>query len=783
MDRWRIFIRKVKLFAAKGPKYHYTYGRWRLNRCLGLGLSKMATWDDRSFFKHLDLDQPGLAAVRAATREANDEQAKVAIRTYFLDRRSPRFFFDEDDLASTLARIPQVQKQFTIEAANDVCNRRFSFRQSEPFTFEKRIDWAYQPRDNVDWMWDLNRHVFFETLGRAYRYTGDERYAAAFSTLLMDWLSQNPVKSAGPNWSSVFEVGFRINTWIWAFHMFRSAAIFDPDLCVTLLKGLCIHGHYLDAMVELHAQNNHLLLEAKSLALLGLLFPEFKRAQRWRRRGLDIVYQQVRDQVCSDGVHGERTTLYHRVIAGELLELLVLMAHNALLVPSDILQTVERMVEFECWVTKPDGTVPLLSDSALEDTYLRVSARRGGPLFFHRPDLNSPEFPPGEAEIWRLGAGRMIASSDMSERPAQLHSRAFPEGGYVVMRQGHTAEAPYLVFDCGPFGYKPVPSHGHADALSLELYAHQQTLLVDPGVYSTHLGTDWRNYFRGTRAHNTVVVDGLDQSELLEVWRVDRQAQTTLHSWITSPHFDFVDASHDGYERLRDPITHRRQIFFAKPDYWIVIDGLSGQGEHCFDWYYHFMPDVDVDLHQPSYEVRARGSQAALAVIPLSTDHALQAEIMTGSTEPLQGWVSVLSGEKCPAPTLRYRRNACAPQRFCTVLFPHDAQAHPTVRVSPLDITMLPGATVDPTRLVGLKIETDFYTDYLVIDQTRQSATKKFLDYQANGWLVYLRHWQERGQLRKVVIRGDLHFVTAGESVIEKHQSNPYFIYDGKRHS
>lgn len=778
IDQLTHFGRKIQLFVAKGPAYHYTYGRWRLNRWLGRRQAETVTLDNRTFFAQLNLKQAGLSQVKQAVDERNYEQAKINLKTYFQTRNTPRFFFEPSDIKPNIALIDPHQQQTTIRSADEICRHTFHFRRAEPVKFEDNIDWAYRPHGNLDWTWDLNRHAYFETLGRAYWYTGDERYAQKFGELLLDWLAKNPVSINQPNWASVFEVAFRINAWLWAFYYFRSAAAFDPAACQALLQGLLAHGRYLDAYLELHAQNNHLLLEAKALAMLGVLFPEFKLAVRWRERGLRVLYQQIGAQVYPDGVHGEQATHYHRVISGELLELLVLLENNCISVPMEIKETFGRMVEFELWITKPNGQIPLLGDSALEDTYLRFSAATGGPAFLGRPELKSIAPPLDEASVWLLGHQRAKPYLDQPTPPGGLNSRAFPEGGYFVMRHGQNTGSAYLVFDCGPFGYKPVPSHGHADALSFELYAHGQTLVVDSGIYSTQLGRDWRNFFRGSRAHNTVVVDDQDQSTLVDIWRVYHPAQATLHQWLSSDYFDFVDGSHDGYERLAEPITHRRQIFFAKPEYWVVIDSLMGQSKHCFDFYFHLPPDLATRLEPNSGLLCAgNGDGAGLIIAPL-TSNKLEASLITGATEPIQGWVSFFSGEKQPAPTLRYRQQAIAPFQFCAVLYPYPAGTNVSVAVSPLDVAL--GGQSRSSQLTGLRIETDTHIDYLVVEQEPARQHKVFAAYETDAQLVYIRHKKENNELARVIIRGGDQLLVRGQSVLKAARLAQDFILDGE---
>jgi uncharacterized heparinase superfamily protein len=759
--------RKAHLFLAKGPAYHYLYSRWRLNHWLQKRSARSFTPDEIALLTQLDLDRPALAKAQKAAAASQTGLALAEIVTYFRTRTEPVFFFGTNDEQQLYPFIQKEQRQATIQAADQICQNIFSFRRAEPVKFETGIDWYYAPQDNIDWRWDLNRHAYFETLGRAYRYTQNVKYYQKFRELLLDWLAQNPARVNQPNWSSIFEAGFRINSWLWAFYYFRPA--FDDDACLALLKGLLAHGLFLDANLELHVQNNHLLLEAKALAMLGLLFPEFKPAERWRQRGLGTLYQQVRAQVCADGVHGEQATLYHRIIAGELLELLVLLEDNQISAPANIRESFARMVEVELWLTKPDGRVPLFGDSALEDTYLRFTAAAGGPAFLSRADLKAVAPSLDETSVWLLGGSRVKRYLELAPSPTQLNSRAFPEGGYFVMRAGQTSEATYLACDCGPFGYKPVPSHGHADALSFELHAFCHTFLVDPGVYGTRLGRDWRNFFRSSRAHNTVVVDNQDQSFLLDIWRVYRPAQAKLRQWLSTDHFDFMDGVHDGYERLAEPISHRRQIFFAKPEYWVVVDLLTGRGSHCFDLYFHLMPDADYQFEPASKVVHIRNNAASGLIIAPLTLPELQAEIVAGETEPIQGWVSCFSGEKQPAPTLRYRQEKTAPARFCTVLYPHSSEQATALTVSPLDVSLeVDQQLLTKNHLTGLQIETDAHIDYLVIAQETEKKIKVFAEYETDAQLIYLRRQKKDHRLTKVILEGGDQLLFRGQPLLPR---------------
>lgn len=724
------FKREVSFFAARGPAHTMAYGRWRVKR-----------WVQGRASRSFDVDTRALLAafrIEGVTGEADQRAALGKLAEHLKSRSQPVFFFERRDRAKIASLVSEEEKQRTILAADRVCDNVFELRGAPPQHFQGEIDWTWSPNGNVDWRWDLNRHAFFEMLGRAYAYTGDERYAYKFKDLLLHWQSHNPARTGQLNWNSVFEVAFRINVWAWSLYYFRDARALDEETLGRLMAGLLAHGRYLDANIELHVPNNHLLLEAKALALVGILFPECRESARWQTRGLKILYREVRSQVCAEGVHGERATLYQRVIAGELLELFVLMENNGLAIPADVKNRFARMVEFERALARPDGTFPLLGDSAAEDTHLRFSASSGGPVYLKQDIATALQ----ESDVWLLGMKRLDARRQRPIEATDLKSAAFQEGGYIIMRAGKGRDASLLTFDCGPFGYGPMPNHGHADALSVELYARGETLLVDPGMYSTALGDDWRDFFRGTRGHNTVVVDELDQSVLLDARRVYRPARATCLNWITNEAFDFADGQHDGYTRLSEPITHRRQVLFAKPDYWVIVDVLTGRGRHCFDLYWHMMPGAQTELDQESGALHVSNENgAALAIVPFPGAAGLRAEIITGATKPIQGWVSFRSGEKQAAPVLRYRQEALAPVQFCTVLYPYRRGEAAPVKISPLPLEGQGGA--DPA-LTALCIETPSRLDYVVIDRGIAARRKVFAGQEVNGPLAFISRGKEK---------------------------------------
>jgi hypothetical protein len=324
------------------------------------------------------------------------------------------------------------------------------------------------------------------------------------------------------------------------------------------------------------------------------------------------------------------------------------------------------------YITRPDGTTPLFGDDdggrlmsldqrAADDFRATLAAGAG---LFNRGDL---KFVAGEAVeelVWLLGKDG-VAQFDLIEAhpPAEL-SKAFPTGGYFVTRDGWSSTSNYLLFDCGPHGALNC-GHAHADALAIDVAANGHTTLVDPGTYTYTGSKELRDWFRSAQAHNTVTIDGESSSipDAAFTWKT--KAACSLDHWITTDRFDFVSGTHDGFERLPDPVTVTRSILFLKSDYFVIRENLKSTGEHRADVWFHFNPGT-----KPALDAGAiRETQAGLTIQCFGNGHWTEEEAS----------VSHCYAQKEPAPAYVFSATFRGEAEIVSFLLPWGNETSPRV--------------------------------------------------------------------------------------------------------
>jgi hypothetical protein len=353
-------------------------------------------------------------------------------------------------------------------------------------------------------------------------------------------------------------------------------------------------------------------------------------------------------------------------------------------------QRLEAMMDFVLAVLDAGAHVPMIGDAddalmlrlhheANWDPYRSLLATCA--VLFSRPDFKTASAAFDAKSHWLLGDAGRDAYAALARAPAVPKRRVFDEGGYTVLGSGFgTPGEVRLVADAGPLGYLSIAAHGHADALAFTLSAGGRELLVDPGTYAYHTERQWRDHFRGTAAHNTVCVDGQDQSEIGGNFMWLRKARATLHDVRLGLERDVWDASHDGFCRLRDPVRHRRRIELEHAMGLVVVtDTLHCKGAHEAEVCWQFAEDLDVQIAGEDVVVRDAGRPVMRMRM---LDAPLRPRLLLGSESPKGGWVSRCFGVKRPAPAIRWAGTLRGTTQWRTEIRLHAAVAarSPTVQ-------------------------------------------------------------------------------------------------------
>jgi hypothetical protein len=644
--------------------------------------------------------------------------------------------------------------------ADAICQRQFRLL-GVPVQYGPKISWRADPLSGKEWptwfhtrinifggdtgngdvkyVWELNRHQFIITLGKAYRLTGNERYALVGLALIEDWIQDNPYK-IGINWTSALEMAIRSLSWCQACALFENSAAFSLERRREIVRSLYQHGHYIEKHLSFFfSPYNHLVGEATALFVLGHLLSWLKPALRWRDKGWAILEQEMPKQFHSDGGTVEQATGYHHFTLGFYLQAVLLRRRLGLAIPSTVWSLLEKAFEFSMYMMRPDGSVPMIGDGddgkALDLLQTSVWDFRSfltlGAVLFQRGDFKkmAGSFPPDAA--WLLGSEGWKAYDGLGEREPLKKSKALPKSGYYIMRTGWDQTAHYLTFDCGEIaaGVRkddiPSAAHGHADALSIEVSAYGVPTLVDPGFYTYNGDEKWHRYFRETEAHNTVVVDGRSQAQYRGRLKWSHAPQTKLDHWVTSRPFDYVEGSHNGYTRLPQAVIHRRAVAFLKPDYWLVRDELLGQGEHQIDRYFHFTP-MEVVFDRETKVIHTNSQSGNNLAILSVEKEGVAVEIQRGGGTPGQGWLAIGYGKKAPAPVGRCSTKVGLPIALHTLLVPFRED------LPSIEVKTVPVAENESLMDQALMIQIGGKKDILVFSSRTGNKTVKFY----KGWLT-----------------------------------------------
>jgi hypothetical protein len=605
----------------------------------------------------------------------------------------PAFFFSPDEIpgiAAVLRKHMPDQCAAIVAAADSICNHEFDLLGFEKITFGSRLDWhldtvhgkrfrrriwykvPYLGADAGDSkiVWELNRHQHLVTLAKAYRLTGESRFAQEVFDEWDDWQRGNPYP-VGINWVSSLEVAFRGISWLWTYHLLNGTDVLTESFRERLWRSLYLHGRHIERYLSTYSSpNTHLIGEAVGLFFLGMLCPELRGAAEWKQKGWSIVLEEARRQVLADGMHFEQSTYYHVYAVDFFLHARILASRNAVDVPPEFDDTIKRMLE---WLSSigQSGTVPRFGD---DDGGRVFDGRRNrgehlldplstGAVLFGRADWKAVAGGIREETVWLLGPNSAEDYEKLPYEPVPARSLFQPNSGtYIMAEEGETRQQ--LTIDAGDQGVFD-SGHGHADALSVQFSMNKREWLADPGTFSYLPGGEAREAFRGTSGHNTLQVDEQSQAIPRSPFTWKGLPKIEVKSWINTEDFQFFEGCHTGYRRFPQPVVHRRLVFHSAPGLWFFLDLAEGHGTHRLDLSWHFGLDITLEHQEANAWIFSNGSSAQLALLTAGA-------VDKSSVE--QGWYSPAYGKRVPAWVLRHSKTATLPDAFATLMIPSVAK-------------------------------------------------------------------------------------------------------------
>ena len=633
--------------------------------------------------ERINLDFPELASARQKYQNKDLDGCIDEVIKHFSTRKKPEYLFKREDME-------KLKDDKIFEEAEDVLNHNLYGHQ-----FDGEIDRTFNPtvetsKDN-EWSWTLFRTLQWQVLARAYVLTGDEKYTRGFVDQLKSFSKAWPIESydeyvqnktpdlkyPSHPWREI-EAGIRIyTTWLPCYIAFRFSKEWDREGWIVFLNMICDHGDFLVSHYSNHrSSSNWLTMESSALLQLGIMFPEMKNSGTWFNTGYRRVMHELKYSFDNDGVHMERTPIYHMVSSIAFLQAWEMCVKNNIPVPPYGFPTLEKSAEFLMKLVKPDFSTPMIGDADRNDLLARrcdTSPYEGMNLSFYPQDLN--EIRAYFRKFYDL-TGRKdflyFASGGTQGEPPKQRNYPMIDQGIYVMRTGWEKHDSYFHLHGIQLERGERSTHSHNDQLHFELHIKGEDILIDSGryIYNSSCWRNWRHYFLSACAHNTLYIDDHEMGSMPGVERI-RGVRTYCHRFEETENYSIIDLSHNGYAFMEDPVFHRRRVIRLNGDIYIIDDQLTGLGEkeHDFRLYFNFAPGELKNIGGNNYRYTTpKGTEFNYISL---LNEGVSSVYLKGSEDPIGGWVSYGYSVRSPIPQIFLSAKGPVPIRFVSVVAPN----------------------------------------------------------------------------------------------------------------
>ena len=547
-----------------------------------------------------------------------------------------------------------------------------------PEIFSKDINILDKKTGCAKYIWEVNRLLFLPQICLNYIKTKDDKYLKQFIRINDSWIKNNPYL-LGINWYSNIEVNIRLINWFlcWeildARKLINSSAEFQNFVNNRWLPVIYLHCHYSFKNPSwFSSANNHLISEYAGLFIASSLW-KFKESGKWNayaKRGLEI---EIQKQHSENGINKEEAAEYIQFITDFLLLAYVVGELTDNEFSPEYRQMLKRIFYYIYRNTdinrnipkygdEDDGRVIILENEPHNNNF--KSLLTSGAIIFEDPELKLKSNGYDIKNNILFGDKGEKKYNALKKISSDLKSFIYEKEGHFILRKQNGSKEIYIHLDAAPLGYLSIAAHGHSDALSFILHIDGKEVLVDSGTFSYHTHTDWRQYFIGTLAHNTVRINKKNQALNGGPTLWLKHYKTAVKESESNEKYDNIVASHNGYEN--SGILHTRKLIFDKVDNLILITDYieckTGK-DLLIEFPLHMHPDMFPEKQDDYISVSDSNNNL---IIKIFNDQKFNIKIIKGSKQPIMGWYSGSFYKKEPAYMIYQTANVSSPIAFET---------------------------------------------------------------------------------------------------------------------
>ncbi len=597
---------------------------------------ELRSLDPKEILSKLDLDRPGLEAVKAKHLAGDRAGALEALLEYYR-KKYP------------LPKRGGQASRSDVQTADDITRHVFKWGPYEKADYGPEMNWQWDPAGDIEWVAAVYRFYWAKPLQKAYLATRDEKYAEAFVELASDWIAKHPLQDRkkthyvytrwrGFVWLDI-QTGIRADCISGAFPAMVHAKAFTPEFLGVLLTSLYDHQVKTEKL-PMGRIHNKAVFEQRGFVHVLATVPELADSRRWMELALKRTRENFLAQTTPDGVQREWSFGYNCAVLSDAVGIMRRAEAMGVAVPADYRDRVRKMYDYLFAIATPELAGPMFGDASrsinvpkernrlrLYRTLLEASTLLDDPKYAARAKLDRANLP-------------------------QQKSYAFLDAGTYVMRDDWGPEQIYFALHCPPPG---ISGHDQNDNGTFELCAYGRWLMPDSGFYTYGHDPVGRAWHRQTRVHQTLTLEGknakINGKQLL---------------WHTSPELDALTVSNESYKGL----VHRRTVWFVEKKFFVLLDEAIGQVPGKLELHFQLAPgEARIDTKEHWATTTFDDANVLVWADPKAPLSMHEAE----------GWFAWGYGHRKPRPAFCYRHDGPAPAAFLTVLFPYRGTDRPKV--------------------------------------------------------------------------------------------------------